>query len=448
MKCFKTYVSGLYVLFGVLLMASCSKEVPTVNSSSLDLADNALVREWYDLSLQLIPKCNGYSEPIAARSLTYVSYAMYESLIHGLPSYNSLQLRADGLKTTLPQADPQKEYNWAIVANEATAFVVYNMYLPSGNNILKVDELKNNFNLKYSSGLTTEVVSNSVELGKSIGRAIYKYSLTDGQNEAFLYNYPDDYVLTSGPGQWIPSSPDYEPKPMLPYWGTVRPTINDNLKIALSKDLQYSTSPNSTIYAEALEVYNLSQNLTNDQKESLEYWNRYMDSHATALCHNLLLSLQLVKEQQLDLPKTLELMVRMSFAMHDAYVATWNVKYKMNLLRVSTYIKQNISRFYIPEMASMPVPEFVSESAVIYSLSSEILAATFGHRFPYMDYTQKDRKDLRSKQRYFESFEQMSKEAAYSDIYAGVHFRSSIDAGYDLGFDIAQQLIKFPLTSK
>ena len=59
MKCFKTYVSGLYVLFGVLLMASCSKEVPTVNSSSLDLADNALVREWYDLSLQLIPKCNG-----------------------------------------------------------------------------------------------------------------------------------------------------------------------------------------------------------------------------------------------------------------------------------------------------------------------------------------------------------------------------------------------------
>ena len=96
----------------------------------------------------------------------------------------------------------------------------------------------------------------------------------------------------------------------------------------------------------------------------------------------------------------------------------------------------------------MPVPEFVSESAVIYSLSSEILAATFGHRFPYMDYTQKDRKDLRSKQRYFESFEQMSKEAAYSDIYAGVHFRSSIDAGYDLGFDIAQHLIKFPLTSK
>jgi len=42
----------------------------------------------------------------------------------------------------------------------------------------------------------------------------------------------------------------------------------------------------------------------------------------------------------------------------------------------------------------------------------------------------------------------MSKEAAYSDIYAGVHFRSSIDAGYDLGFDIAQHLIKFPLTSK
>ena len=65
-----------------------------------------------------------------------------------------------------------------------------------------------------------------------------------------------------------------------------------------------------------------------------------------------------------------------------------------------------------------------------------------------MDYTQKNRSDLRSKVRRFESFTDFAKEAAYTDIFAGVHFRTSIDAGFDLGYDISRNILNIPFQVK
>ncbi len=449
MKILKTYSWGFYALVGMMLITSCQKEVPVIPSQNLDIADNSFVREWYGLSVDLSSKCNGYAEPIVARSMSYISFTMYETLIQGLNGYQSLQVKLDGFKVTLPQAEPGKKYNWGIVANEATSLMVNRMYLPSGSYLSQVEVLHKKFAEKFSLGESQEIINQSVELGKAIGNAIWDFSLTDNQSEAYLNNYPSSYILPTGPGQWIPTSPDYAPKPLLPFWSKVRPILNNNVyNTGLSKKLIYSDAQNSNIYAEAVEVYNLSEALSIDQKESIGYFNREMDQTANPLIHNFLLALQLAKEQQLNLPKTLELMTCLSFAAHDSYVSSWKFKYDQNLLRVSSYIRQHLNRFYIPQMGSLPVPEFVSESAVLYSSSAEILSKYFGYRFPFMDYTQKNRSDLRSKVRRFESFTDFAKEAAYTDIFAGVHFRTSIDAGFDLGYDISRNILNIQFQVK
>ncbi|HQX43836.1 MAG: hypothetical protein IPI30_05290 [Saprospiraceae bacterium] len=449
MKCLKTYSWGFYALVGLLLVTSCQKEVAVVPSQKLDLADNAFVRDWYALSIELSSKCNGFEEPIVARSLSYLSFTMYETLIQGLDGYQSLQVKLDGFKVTLPQAEAGKKYNWGIVSNEATSLIVHNLYLPAGSNLSLADVLRQKYADKFSLGESQEVINQSIELGKAIGRAIWEFSLTDGQSEAYLNNYPASYTMPSGPGQWIPTSPDYAPRPLLPFWSKARTILNTNVfGINLNKSLIYSEAQNSNIYAEAVEVYNLSEALTLDQKESIGYFNREMDKTANPLSHNFLLALQLVKEQQLNLPKTLELLVCLAFAANDGYISSWKIKYDKNLLRVSSYIRQHLNRFYIPVMGSLPVPEFVSESAVIYSSGAEILSKYLGYRFPFMDYTQKNRTDLRSKVRRFESFIDFAKEASYVDILAGVHFRSSIDAGFDLGNDISRNILNIPFQVK
>ncbi|HEX5624508.1 MAG TPA: hypothetical protein VFX48_00710, partial [Saprospiraceae bacterium] len=134
-------------------------------------------------------------------------------------------------------------------------------------------------------------------------------------------------------------------------------------------------------------------------------------------------------------------LLRISMAQYDGYIIAWKTKFESPMLRPSSYIKQNINRYYIPEYGAAPVPEFVSEDALIYSACSEILGHYFGYRTPFIDFTQSGRLDLREDRKYFESFNDMAKEASYSDLLGGIHFRTSIDAGFQMGYDLAQNVL-------
>lgn len=39
-----------------------------------------------------------------------------------------------------------------------------------------------------------------------MGKAIHDYSMTDGQDEAYLNNYPTSYSAPKGQGLWSPTS--------------------------------------------------------------------------------------------------------------------------------------------------------------------------------------------------------------------------------------------------
>ena len=58
----------------------------------------------------------------------------------------------------------------------------------------------------YSLGLSADVIQKSIQFGQMMAKAIYNYSLTDGQDEAYLNNYPSNYTFPEGQGIWDPSS--------------------------------------------------------------------------------------------------------------------------------------------------------------------------------------------------------------------------------------------------
>ena len=62
-----------------------------------------------------------------------------------------------------------------------------------------------------------------------------------------------------------------------------------------------------------------------------------------------------------------------------------------------------------------------------------------------MDYTQSSRANLRESKRYFESFSIMAKEAAYVDLFSAAYFRTSIDIGFQMGFDLSQNVLSLKL---
>jgi hypothetical protein len=371
---------------------------------------------------------------------------MYESLLPGLKGYNSLQTKINGLNTTLPQPVSTKEYNWLIVSNQAMALISAELFKASGTeNLNKITALRDKYIANASLNLNETVIYDSKELGNEIGWKMIEYSNTDGRADYYLKLY-NDITMPIKEGGWIPTPPDYSDKILLPNWGKSKPAYNANIdEIQPSKNLDYSTSAQSIMYSEALEVYNLTTNLSAEDRDLIKYWNESSDSRSTPLCHNLLLLTQMLDESSFTLDKSVELLLRMSIAHYDGYILSWKIKFESNLLRPSTYIKQNISHYFIPEFSCTPIPEFASEKALIYNASAEILSNFFGYRTSFIDFTQSGRSDIQNTKKYFSSFSDLAKEASYSDMYSAVHFRTSIDVGLQMGYDVSQKTLAIKL---
>ena len=48
----------------------------------------AVVYDWYELYLRLIPQTPDYSPPVTARALAAMSLVLYESVVPGMPGYD------------------------------------------------------------------------------------------------------------------------------------------------------------------------------------------------------------------------------------------------------------------------------------------------------------------------------------------------------------------------
>ena len=432
---------ALFVVGLVLTITRCQKEETQVTGKDISGMSHNLATEWYALSLDLVDRTNGYTEPIAARALSYIAFTLYEASAPGIGN-KSQQVILDGLNTTLPQPVTGKEYNYAIVTNEAMATMVKYLFGASGDeNLARVEALRLKFEKQFSVNSAKVVLSDSKELGRKIGVEITKYSDTDQQTYAYLENQPGSYVVPVGPGKWIPTPPDYIEKPLLPTWGNVRSVIFENSKLRSNKRLEYSASENSPMYAEAFVSYNLNNNLTESQKLTVDFWNKSKNPLAGPVCRTMFLSLDLITTDELNFGAAVEVLVRLSWTLHDGCVLAWKNKYEYSTLRPSSYIKSHINRFFIPEASASPTPDYISENAVLYKAAAEIFATFFGRSKEFTDRTQQSRVDLIQKSKVYSNFETWAKEGAYIDVYTGAHFRTSIDAGYEIGYDLSQSIL-------
>ena len=124
-----------------LLVASCMglgtvpgmAQTTTPVASSLAMAKPAsayssgVVYDWFYLSFQLTQQTPGFSPPVAARAFAYMSLALYESVVPGMPGYQSLAGQLNEL-SSLPWAQPDEPLHWPTVANAAMATMTRMMF--------------------------------------------------------------------------------------------------------------------------------------------------------------------------------------------------------------------------------------------------------------------------------------------------------------------------------
>ena len=426
------------MIIGLTFGLSCTKQEKP-EFSSADTFDSQVVQDWMGLILKLTVETEGYSSPVAARTYGYIGVGLYESVRPGLPGYKTLAEQINGLN----QEDiviTSEPFHWGLVANSVIAYMIKRCYPhASSKNLEAVKALEKQYQEQFKENVTPAIYGHSIRFGRDIGELITAYANTDEQKLCFAENFPD-YTAPTGEGNWVPTPPNYE-KALQPFWGDVRPFMNANINNTQPPaPPAFSTQPSAAFYVEAQEVYTLVQNLTPEQKAIAEFWSDEPGKSVTPPGHSLSILKQVLEKENANLGLAAEAMAKLGMALHDALIASFKAKYHYNMIRPVTYINQYIDKDFEPVFTTPPFPEFTSVHAVQSSAAAQVLTDLFGDNYSFTDYTYVNRTDITGSPRSYNSFFDFADEAAISQLYGGVHYRSSVESGIQQGKKIGQNV--------
>ncbi|MGL4281675.1 MAG: vanadium-dependent haloperoxidase, partial [Albidovulum sp.] len=254
----------------------------------------------------------------------------------------------------------------------------------------------------------------------------------DGGAVVETMGFPETYALTEGPAHWVPTNPiRLQQVPLLPGWGRNRPfAMTGEAPCGLTPPPDYSEDPASPFHAEAMEVYETSKTLTDDQKAIARFWSDDPMLSPTPPGHWIAIFLQIAERDKLSADNMADGLARVGIAVADAFIACWRVKFEYDLLRPVTYIRRFIDPKWDPLLITPPFPEYPSGHSTQSAAAAAVLTALFGPDFAFDDATHENDGIA---PRHFPSFDAAAREAAISRLYGGIHFRAAIDRGLEQG---------------
>jgi len=419
---------------GVLLLASVTAAHAQNMLPDAQRYTAAVATEWFRVVLPAIQQTPGQSPPVAARTLAYLGLGLYETMLAGLPGERSLAGQLNELES-LPEAQPNEPLHWPTVAN-ATLAALARMLLPNApaDWMARFDALERNMPMAQSADFnpaerSQEVIIRSETHGRLLAMALMTWARTDGGHDvlgARRVRLDSAYVSPSGQGAWVPTPPRFA-RPLLPNWGANRPFMKGLQRCDPPGPPKYDESAGSAFYREAQEVHRSSVQPTEEQRRIALYWADDPGKTPTPAGHWAWILTDLLRDRKANLASAAEQYARLGIAMSDAFIATWKVKYEVNLLRPVTYIQLAFDANWVPPLMETPAfPEYPSGHSVQSGAAAAVLEGFYGRDTAFDDRTHNDRGWGPKR---FTSFRAASEEAAASRLYAGIHFRSAIEHG-------------------
>jgi len=426
----------LYAVLITLLLLSIIPSTALRDTTSVPTSEHepTVAVEWMDLLYRMV-ESESLSAPAAARVYGYGGVTVYEAVVNGMPENFSLTGQVQELPM-MPIPDEGANLDWPSVANSAMAVVTPTLFVdPAESTLLAItntyDELVN----LRATAISATVLEDSLAFGEVIGNALVEWIASDGYAEIVDQTYE---LPEGGPASYVLTNPDIAP--IEPYWGTLRPLALYFAEVCnLPLNMPFSEDPDSTFYAQALEVKDVAENRTPEQEEIARFWVDTPGITGAPAGHWVSIQNQLVEQLDMDLQQAVGMYVQTNIAISDAFISAWVLKYEVMLLRPETYIQTYIQRNWQPYVSSPAFPEYPSGHSVVSGAASEILTHLLG-QVAFTDRTHiiYDHEPL---QRSFRSFEHAEQEAAFSRMYGGIHYRVAIENGVRQGRCIGEQVL-------
>jgi hypothetical protein len=200
----------------------------------------------------------------------------------------------------------------------------------------------------------------------------------------------------------------------------------------------FDTTEGSPFLREVREVYETGKHLTDEQKAIAAFWDcnpyvMHIQGHTmfatkkiTPGGHWMGIAGIASKRSKADIVWSAETYALTAIALADGFISSWDEKFRSNVVRPETVINTYVDENWTPFLQTPPFPEYTSGHSVISNAAAEVLTEQFGDSFSFKDTTEVD---YGLPPRTFPSFRKAAAEAAMSRLYAGIHYRQSIEEG-------------------
>jgi hypothetical protein len=332
------------------------------------------------------------------RIMSLLSVAIYDATVAAWDSkytYNRPRpsVAEPALKTALPNpGTPSYPSEHAVVAGAASAVLAY-LFPAKADTFAAMAEEAAQVWVQAGVNYPSDAKA-GLDLGRAVAAMVIERAKVDGSDKTGTVDIP------AGPCRWTGINPAF------PFTGSVKPWVlvsGNQLRPGPPPDCR---SPQAL--AEFAEVRDYPR--TFDTNATAFYWQSFRSNWNTVID-------QKISEYRLDAnpPRAARVYLIASIAAFDATVACWDAKFTYWAIRP----------FMLGATTLFPTPNHPSYPAA-HGCQSGAYSSALAYLFP----------------RDADALNAMGTEAGESRLWAGIHFRSDIDAGLALGRAVTQKVVE------
>ena len=398
------------------LKAAVANRTPEQEADARTYARNPVVEPWIKQTIELVsslPK----DVPRSSRAYSNVSVAMYDAVVaaqHWKYVYDRKGPDTDSTVTRTP--GPSYPSENAAIAGAASRTLAY---LYPGFPKARLDQQAERAadSLVASGAIRPSDAKAGLALGRAVAARVIAHAKQDGADTIKW-----DGKRPRGPEHWEPD-PGSTGQPNQPFaakWKTwlLRPVS----RFRPPPPPKYGSRE---FIANAKDVMRVTEQLTPNQKRLADFWEGMEGTALPAGIWNQV-TLEYLRDKNLSVPQQTRTFALLNVAMADAGSAVWDAKYltgwwdprPINAIR-----DLGLDKKWKSYLGPTPLfPAYPSGTSGYSGAASEVLA----HLFP------DDAKLWRTK----------GKEAGYSRLWGGVHWRIDVEQGLPIGQKVARLVIE------
>lgn len=433
MKSFKI-VLLLLLLAGIRCKQENENYKPVIHDPALYCRT---VKELNNVVLQ-----NNFPPMIASRNYAYANIAAYEVMVAGDSRFQSLAGQIKHLLAVPGYDTVNVDFQFASLlafckVGEAVTF-------PEGSMKGYVDHLKQ---MADSAGMPSTIMKASQAFADSIANYILNWSKKDNY---LTTRSASKYTVSNEEGRWVPTPPGYD-QALEAHWLEIRPLVLDTCSQFMPvRPPKYDIKDkNSVFYKAMMEVKNMGDSLTEEQKHIADFWDdnpvkKVVIGHAMMTIkkfsppgHWMNIVGIASQKAKADFATTVYAYAKTAIALYDAFISCWDEKFRSNYIRPETVINKFVDPDWRPHIQTPPFPSYTSGHSTISAAAAEVMTEIFGN----ISFTDTSLLEFGIKNREIRSFRDAAKEAGISRMYGGIHFRFDNDNGAIAGRKLGELVV-------